>query len=89
MNSGPLITISVRLYSILRQRDGRIVDRLELDLPPGSRVDYVLRKLDVPEDLELVLAVNDEVTDVTAVLQDHDRLSIIPAVAGGLGVVLK
>jgi sulfur carrier protein ThiS len=83
MSSRPLITVSVRLYSILRQRDGRIVDRLELEVSPGSTVSDVLRLLDVPYELELVLAVNDQVSSETAVLQDHDRLSIIPAVAGG------
>lgn len=87
MSSEPLITVSVRLYSILRQRDGRIVDRLELELPLGSRVSGVLRMLDVPQDLELVLALNDQVTTRSAILQDRDRLSIIPAVAGGSGSV--
>ncbi|MGD8804992.1 MAG: MoaD/ThiS family protein [Chloroflexota bacterium] len=87
MSSEPLITVSVRLYSILRQRDGRIVDRLELELPLGSRVSGVLRMLDVPQDLELVLALNDQVTTKSAILQDRDRLSIIPAVAGGSGSV--
>jgi sulfur carrier protein ThiS len=83
MSSGPLITISVRLYSILRQRDGQIVNQLEIELPLGSQVADVLRLLDVPEDLELVLAINDQVANEAAVLQDRDRLSIIPAVAGG------
>jgi sulfur carrier protein ThiS len=86
MSNGPLITISVRLYSILRQRDGRIVDRLELDLPPGSRITDALRQLGVPQDLELVLALNDQVASENAILQDQDRLSIIPAVAGGRGI---
>ncbi len=83
MNSGPLITVSVRLYSILRQRDGRIVNGLDLELPSESQVADVLRLLDVPDDLELVLAVNDQVSSETTVLQDRDRLAIIPAVAGG------
>jgi sulfur carrier protein ThiS len=86
MSSEPLIGVSVRLYSILRQREGRIIDRLELDLPLGSRVMDVLRLLEVPQDLELVLALNDQVTSETTILQDRDRLSIIPAVAGGCGV---
>jgi molybdopterin converting factor small subunit len=83
MSSGAHISVSVRLYSILRQRDGRIVDSLELTLPMGSRAADVLSILDVPLDLEIILAVNDVVSSDTVVLKDGDRLAIIPAVAGG------
>jgi molybdopterin converting factor small subunit len=77
------IHITVRLYSILRHRDGKIIDRLEMDLPPGSNVQTVLDDLQVHEELEAILAVNDEVVDAGNVLKEGDRLSIIPSVAGG------
>ncbi len=77
------VHITVRLYSILRHREGKIVDRLEMDLPPGSDVQTVLDVLQVNEELEAILAVNDEVAEASKVLQEGDRLSIIPSVAGG------
>jgi molybdopterin converting factor small subunit len=77
------IRITVRLYSILRHRDGEIVDRLELDLPPASTVLDVLEQLQVPLDLEVVLAVNDRVVTVDTALAEGDLLALIPAVAGG------
>jgi molybdopterin converting factor small subunit len=83
MSNEPGITITVRLYSILRERDNRTVDRLELELPPDSRISDVLRLLEVARDLEVVLATNDEIAMESAVLHDGDRLAIIPAVAGG------
>jgi sulfur carrier protein ThiS len=83
MSSQPSITITVRLYSILRQRDGRTVDRMEVELPDGSRAEDVLHQLEVPESLELVLAINEQVVAKSAILNNGDHLSIIPAVAGG------
>ena len=83
MSNEPGITITVRLYSILRDRDNRTVDRLELELPPDSRISDVLRLLEVARDLEVVLATNDKIAMESAVLHDGDRLAIIPAVAGG------
>jgi sulfur carrier protein ThiS len=83
MSSSASLSITVRLYSILRNRDGRIVNQLELEVPQGSQVADILRLLEVPSNLEVILAINDQVTTEAAVLQDSDRLAIIPAVAGG------
>lgn len=78
-----VLRVTVRLYSVLRHRDGRIVDRLELALPPGSRVGDALRLLAIDPRLEPLLAVNDELATETSPLADGDRLAIIPSVAGG------
>ncbi len=75
--------VSVRLYSVLRHRDGGIVDRIDLALPAGSRAADVLRELDVADGLDPVVAVNDRVVDASAPLSDGDCVSIIPAVPGG------
>ena len=77
------IRITVKLYSILRHRDGKIVNMLELDLPAGASVKQVLDDLQVNEELEAILAINDEVVDATTILKEGDRLSLIPSVAGG------
>jgi molybdopterin converting factor small subunit len=79
----PAIRITVLLHSILRHREGRIMSRLELDLPSGSRVADVLRRLEVDEALEPIVAVNGVVAAEEAVLQDGDQVAVIPSVAGG------
>lgn len=59
------------------------MSRLELDLPSGSRVADVLRRLEVDEALEPIVAVNGVVAAEEAVLQDGDQVAVIPSVAGG------
>lgn len=59
------------------------MNRLELDLPSGSRVADLLRLLEVNEALEPVVAVNGVVTVEDAALRDGDQVAIIPSVAGG------
>lgn len=77
------IRVTVRLYSVLRHRDGRIVDRLAVELPPGSRAGDVVRLLAIDPRLEPLLAINDELATEETSLADGDRLAIIPSVAGG------
>ncbi len=77
------IRVSVRLFSVLRHRDGRIVDRLEIELPQGSRAGDVLHVLKVDEALESALSLNSILAEPETVLSDGDVLAIIPAVAGG------
>ncbi len=77
------IRVTVRLFSVLRHREGRIVDRLELELPAGSRVCDVLDLLEVAGELEAIVAVNDVMAGEDDSLADGDTLAIIPAVAGG------
>jgi molybdopterin converting factor small subunit len=82
-NSHDTVQITVRLFSVLRHRDGKIVDRLSLNLPAGSRVSDVLDLLHVSEELESACALNGELVDEAMPLAKGDILSIIPAVAGG------
>src|SRR4051812_49886821 len=60
LRSGSMsMTVTVRLFAILRQRAGR--DRLELELPDGARVADALRAVDeLAGGLSLVMAVNRE-----------------------------
>jgi molybdopterin converting factor small subunit len=84
MNSVENMSITVRLYSILRNRNGQLVNSLELQIPQGSLVSDVLTMLEVPVDLDIVLAINDQLSSRASSLREHDRLAIIPAVAGGV-----
>ncbi len=83
MTKPDTLHITVRLYSVLRHREGGITDRLELELPPGSRSRDVLKVLGVSRELEVVLALNNKVVVDNVPLQDGDQLAIIPAVSGG------
>jgi len=79
-----MIHIDVRLFTILRHRaDGQIRDRFALEAPAGATVADILRELDVPDDLPIVISVNDEQADPSTGLNDGDRVELIPAVAGG------
>lgn len=77
------IAVTVRLYSVLRHRNERIVDALTLLLPPGSTVQDVLDLLEVDPRLEPLLVVGGELAPATAVLGPGDQIALIPAVAGG------
>lgn len=78
-----MITVTVRLFSILRHGPGgEIRDRLTLELPPGATVADLLRKL-VVRDLPLVIAVNGQQADAATVLRGGDEVELIPVVAGG------
>ncbi len=68
---------------MLRHREGKIVDRLELDVAAGSRTGDVLRLLEVKDNLKAILSINDKMVGEDALLADGDVLSIIPQVAGG------
>ena len=82
-SSSDTIHLTVRLFSVLRHWEGKIVDRLELDVASGSRTGDVLRLLEVKENLKAILSINDEMVGDDALLADGDVLSIIPQVAGG------
>jgi sulfur carrier protein ThiS len=83
MNKTGLVTITVRLYSILRHRQGQVVDRLSLEIPRGSCLRKVLEELQIDPGLEMILAVNSEIAREDAGLEDGDQVSIIPAISGG------
>ena len=82
-SSGDTLCVAIRLHSTLRHRGGEIIDELAVELPQGSNVGDVVRLLDVPEQLDLILALNGQVVDRDAVLADGDRLTLIPALSGG------
>lgn len=80
-----MITVNVRLYTILRHRaDGEIRSRLTLELPAGATVEDVLQTLDVSDDLPIVMTVNAHNADATTALQAGDTVELIPAIAGGV-----
>jgi len=76
------MSVTVRLFAILRERAGR--DRLELELPDGARVADALEAVDdLAGGLSLVMAVNREYAAPEDPLSPGDELALIPPVSGG------
>jgi sulfur carrier protein ThiS len=77
--------VSVHLHTILqKQTDHGLVDRLEVELPVGSRVADLLGKLEIeihPD--SLLLAVNGRVAEPERFLEDGDEVNLMPAISGG------
>jgi len=82
------MTLSVRLFAVLRERAG--ADAVELRLPPRATVGDALRSLAQDERLReplsrlaVVMAVNREYADPLTVLEHGDELALIPPLSGG------
>jgi molybdopterin synthase catalytic subunit len=84
------VTVTVRLFAILRDRAGR--DSIELRLPEGATVADALRALaDTPgladplARLTVRMAVNRDYADAETALASGDELALVPPVSGGAG----
>jgi MoaE-MoaD fusion protein len=84
------VTVTVRLFAILRDRAGR--DSIELSLPDGATVADALRALsetpglaDPLERLTVRMAVNRDYADPDTTLASGDELALVPPVSGGSG----
>jgi molybdopterin converting factor subunit 1 len=82
------MTVSVRLFAILRERAGR--DSVEIELPEGATVgDAFARLAETPGLAELVermplrMAVNREYADGATRIASGDELAVIPPISGG------
>lgn len=82
--------ISVRLFSILRERAG--ASELSLELPAGATVADALAELAGREGLgdalsrtAVAAAVNREYAERTSALSEGDELALVPPVSGGAG----
>lgn len=78
-----MLTVTVRLYSILRHRDGRTVDELVLVLADGSTVAEVLAQLEIEARRDLLISVNHEPANPDTRLADGDVITMIPLISGG------
>jgi molybdopterin converting factor subunit 1 len=82
------MTVSVRLFSLLRERAGS--DRLELQLPAGATVADALAALrenaalgELLARLPVQMAVNREYAQPQTRLAANDELALIPPLSGG------
>jgi molybdopterin converting factor subunit 1 len=82
------MTVSVRLFAILRERAGR--DSVEIELPEGATVGDAFERLaetpglaELVERMPLRMAVNREYASAGAVISPGDELAVIPPISGG------
>jgi molybdopterin converting factor subunit 1 len=82
------MTVSVRLFAILRERAGR--DSVEIELPEGATVGDAFERLaetpglaDLVERMPLRMAVNREYASAGALISAGDELAVIPPISGG------
>ncbi len=74
--------VRVRLFAALRERAG--AEEIDLELPEGASVGDALKRMHgVTGDLRVVMAVNQEYADESALLSAGDELALIPPVSGG------
>lgn len=83
MSNTPYVIVTVRLYSILRRRGDKMTSTIYLQVSDGAPLAHVLELLELPRDLDLVLAINGEISSIECTLRARDHIDIIPAVAGG------
>jgi molybdopterin converting factor subunit 1 len=82
------MTVSVRLFAILRERAGR--DSVEIELPEGATVGDAFERLaetpglaELVERMPLRMAVNREYASAGAPISPGDELAVIPPISGG------
>jgi molybdopterin converting factor subunit 1 len=82
------MTVSVRLFAILRERAGR--DSVEIELPEGATVGDAFARLaetpglaDLVERMPLRMAINREYASAGASISPGDELAVIPPISGG------
>jgi molybdopterin synthase catalytic subunit len=82
------MTVTVRLFAILRERAGR--DSIEIELPEGATVGDAFERLTAAPGLgELIgrlpvrMAVNREYAGENATIAPGDELALIPPISGG------
>jgi MoaE-MoaD fusion protein len=82
------MTVSVRLFAILRERAGR--DSVEIELPEGATVGDAFDRLaetpglaDLVARMPLRMAVNREYADDATRIGVGDELAVIPPISGG------
>jgi len=79
------VVVTVHLHTTLQRRtpDG-VVRRLEVTLPPASRLADVLERLAIPlDDESILLIINGRVAAPAQPLADGDEVHLIPALSGG------
>jgi sulfur carrier protein ThiS len=77
--------VHVRLHTTLRKETPQgIVDRLDLELEPGTTLADLLVRLEIrPRGGSVLMAVNERLVKADHVLRDGDQVRLVPSVSGG------
>ncbi len=75
--------VRVEFQSYLDQYSPNGENVFTYDAPEGSTIGDMLRKFFVPDDMSAVIAVGEDAADITHVLSEGERVTVIPPVAGG------
>ena len=75
--------IKVELQAYLDQYSPSGQPGFERDLPEGATVGQLIRSLGMPEEVACVIIVNDASTGPEHPLAEGDRVTMLPALAGG------
>ena len=76
---------SVQLHTTLqKQTPEGLIDRIEVDLPPGSTLQELITELDINYNLAaLLLVVNVRNAGPSQALKASDCVNLMPAISGG------
>jgi len=76
------VKVAVRVHGALqRHTDG--AGQVELDVASGTTVAEVMARLGVPEVEVFSVVLNHDISSEEAVLQEADRVDLIPPIGGG------
>jgi molybdopterin converting factor small subunit len=72
--------VRIKLFASLRQFGP---DEKVMELPDTATIDDVVRTLNIPRTIRLLMIVNGEHRPADHALQDGDDLALFPPIAGG------
>lgn len=75
--------VKVELQSYLQEYSPDGQSTFDHELPDGATVDNLIRSLGLPEEMASVIIVNGTSADFDDPLQEGDRVTLIPPLAGG------
>jgi molybdopterin converting factor small subunit len=83
------MNITIFLHTTLqRHTPNNTVGKLAIDLPSGSTLANLLKRLEIELDVEnTLLVVNGRTAELSQPLSDGDQVHLIPAISGGMAVM--
>jgi molybdopterin converting factor small subunit len=79
------MNITIFLHTTLqRHTSNSTMGKLAIDLPSGSTLASLLKRLEIKLDVEnTLLVVNGRTAELSQLLSDGDQVHLIPAISGG------
>ena len=75
------VTVELQAYLEQYSPNGQAI--FEYTLPDGAAVQTLIRELKLPDEMAGVIVLNERTADFDDPLQDGDRVTLIPPLAGG------